>query len=502
MLENKKVAHALVYDKDNIGIDETIRKSLKVFYKRNLFIDELKFNPGSCIIEKSVDECITTASNLGFDFLILTWEGNIFNIYDFHEEALKSINRLENQTNSHWVVAGHIMDQYQNRILYNSKEAELYKNSFFLFPITALVNINKWKEIGCPIWGESADQVSVVKGIPSIENIHDTYTPLKLDAGEEICQTRVRSGWNIINESLKSRIPVFNIDVDLRKTQNYLYPENDVNLYNDFWTHMHGLPKLKQSYEKVFSQVISCKFESRINISGWAYFLRNTEEPWPESKSENLPELSDYECMILPCSGFKDFIVSEVFLKVNKKIKLIHYDILEPCVSIKRRIIEQWDGSRLNLTLLLKNIHEDYKAKGKNNCFHMNFMKSLDEVYDQILPYFETEENLQKCWKDFQNFDHEYFHLDILDDRDIIFKISQSVKNYKTYFSLSDVAAWRMNLLGYSVQDLRNNMLFAITSIIQNRESSIIDYKDPATDIQHLHLYQDSIQNLSSDYEI
>lgn len=501
MLENKKVAHALVYDKGNIGIDEKIRNSLKVFYKRNLHIDELKFNPESCIIEESVDECLVKGANLDFDFLIITWEGNVFNLYNFHYEVLRSIEKLENETNGNWVVVGHIMDQYRNRILYNPNEAEKYKGSFYLFPITALVNLKKWKEIGSPAWGDTVNKVSVIKAIPSKETIHDNYTPLRLKSSDEIVETSVRPGWNIINETLKKNIDIFNIDNDIRKTQNYLYPENNVDLYNNFWNHLHGLPKLSGAYEKVFSLVISCKSRSRIKDQEWAYFLRNTEAHFPYLKSNNF-DTSDYDFFVLPCSGFKDFIISSVFLPGHDNSKFVHYDILEDCVLIKRKIVEQWDGTRRGLSILLRQIEDDYNTKGKYGCFHMNFMKNLDEVYDQILPYYSSEESLEYHWRDFQHKDHFYINADILSDRDKIFEISKILKNAKTYFSMSDVAGWRMNLLGYSIQGLRDSMKFAVWAILKNREKSIIDYKDPATDLHYLHTYQDAMNNLNSNYEV
>lgn len=501
MLENKKVAHALVYDKSDLGINEEIRKSLKVFYKRNLYIDELKFNPGSCIIEDSVDKCLVTAANLDFDLLILTWEGNIFNIYEFHDEVLKSIKKLENETNGNWVVAGHIMDQYQNRMLYNPQEAEQYRDSFYLFPITALVNLKKWKEIGSPGWGDTTNKASVIKAKPSEETVHDNYTPLRLKPSNEIVETSVRFGWNIINETLKNNIDVFNIDNNIRETQSYLYPENNVDLYNNFWNHLHGLPKLSGAYEKVFSLVISCKRQTRIEKGGWAYFLRNTEEHYPYIRSDKFA-MSGYDSFILPCSGFKDFIVSTVFLPGHEKSKFIHYDILKNCILIKRTIIEQWDGTRNGLSMLLKKIEHDYSLKGKFNCFHMNFMKTLDEVYDQILPYYDNEESLENHWLEFQKKEHSYIQADILSDRDKIVQISKRVYNDKTYFSMSDVAGWRMNLLGYSIQGLRDNMKFAISTIVKNKDNSVIDYKDPATDCHYLHTYQDALTHLNSNYNV
>jgi hypothetical protein len=502
MFENKKVAHALVYDKNHLGIDEDVRKSLKVFYKRNLFIDELKANPASAIIEDSPDKCIWSAANLGFNFLALTWEGNIFNIYDFHQCIIKSIIDIENKTAGNWLVSGHIMDQYRNRLLYRPDEAEKYKDSFFLFPITALINLDKWTELGNPIWGASRSDTVVVKAVPSKESVHDGYTPLSLSPSTEFCETSVKDGWNIINESLKNDLTVYNLSNNIRSNQYYLYPENDVDLYNSFWKNLHGLPKLKNSYEKVFELTVSAKLENRIPKNNWAYFLRNTETPWPNLRSEDLSINEDFECFVFPCSGFKDFIVSGCFFKINKTTKIIHYDILQPCIDIKKRIIENWDGTRDHLKILLLEIQDYYKSRGKEHCYHMNHMKDLSEVYDEIIPYFSDEKELEEKWKIFQNHQHFYFNIDLLDCADEVCSISNIVGDRKVYISLSDIGSWRMNLLGYSISYLRNQMEFSVRSIVKNKESAIIDYKDPATDLHHLHNFKDMISTLHSDYEV
>lgn len=501
MSEHKKIAHALVYDKNDLGIDEEIRKNLKVFYKRNLFIDHLKGNPPSAIIEDSADNCITNAAKQNYDFLILTWEGNVFNIYDFHLSVIDYIRNLEEKSQGNWLVAGHIIDQHKNRLLYQPKEAHHYIGSFFLFPITAIVNLKKWKEIGSPRWGATSENQKVIKPIPSEISIHDGYTPIELSASNIIVETKVKSGWNIINESLKNNINVYNLDNSIRKTQNYLYPENNVKLYNDFWSNLLDLPKLNDSYEKVFKFIVSCKSSNRIDKNNWSYFLRNTEEYFPRLKSNDLPDSLTIECIMSPCSGFKDFIISRSILD-NFPI-IIHYDILSPCVDIKKKIIQEWDGSRKGLEVLLTDIKNYYCKRDKDNCFHMNAMKSLSETYDELSPFFADEKEIQSSWKKFQNLKHFYFHLDILNDiDDNKSSLVKIIEDKSVYFCLSDVSGWRMNLLGYRVTNLRSEMIYAVKSLIKNQDMSIIDYKDPATDLHYLHTVNDAIKTLSSQYEI
>ena len=92
---NGTITHSVVFDKNNTEISSYVRDSLRVFYQRNIFIDQLATNPKSSIMSDTEDNCLHTASDRAYDYLILTWEGNIFNIYLFHEECLKFINDLD-----------------------------------------------------------------------------------------------------------------------------------------------------------------------------------------------------------------------------------------------------------------------------------------------------------------------------------------------------------------------------------------------------------------------
>ena len=107
----KTFANALVRDKGNIGITPSVRDSMLVFYQRNMFIDSIPNNPVRSVIADSEDECIRLADEMDFDFVILTWEGNIFDIHRYHEKCINAVNNLDEKTNGNWLVMGQLIDR-------------------------------------------------------------------------------------------------------------------------------------------------------------------------------------------------------------------------------------------------------------------------------------------------------------------------------------------------------------------------------------------------------
>jgi hypothetical protein len=492
---NGTITHSVVFDKTNTEISSYVRDSLRVFYKRNIFIDQLATNPKSNTMSDTEDDCLHTASNQGFDYLILTWEGNIFNIYLFHEECLKFINDLDKRTNGNWLVAGQIIDQYQNRIMYDDSTADLWKNSFWLYPITAIVNLKKWRELGKPSWGKEGFE-EVIQAIASEQCVHDNYTPLEISSTQTYVKAKVKKGWNIINCSLKNNIPVHNLSEEIRSSQTHLYPEVDPVKYNNFWTHLFDLPKLPDNYKKVFQSLITSKFPDRIDPKTWQCFIRNTEDYFPIRKSENVLEWSSVESLITPCSGFKDFIVAMSNQSDCHPVQIVHYDILPECVNIKRRITQEWDGTRIGFTSLLNAISSDYAKVGKGNCFHMNSMETYDEAYQDILKYFSDEAQITERWKQFQTFDHQWIHADML-DQDGAISVKKLIKGKLVYLCLSDIASWRGNILSYGYKNLRNDIQNSISILLKNHITGMIDYKDPGTDRQLLQNFDQAISHLN-----
>lgn len=486
-MNNMKISNALVYDKGNIGLDEEIRQSLKIFHKRNIYIDIVKL-PSLVNIVDTEDQAIQeTADNPSdYDYLILTWEGNIPNIYYYHEACIKHVMDLNDKTDGNWLVSGQIMDQYENRLMFEDPEALKWQGSFYLFPITAIVNLKQWRKLGRPEWGQIS-QVAMEHMIPnrSEENIHDNYTPLTINPGTTSAKTPVKKGWNIIDVSLKNNMSVYNLSNDIRQSQTYMYPENNPKMFNDFWKSLYLMPKLSDQYLKVLQSVMPSKTPIRIDNNTWGCFIRNTEEYVVERlKDVFYDNMGEVDTLMLPCSGFKDVIVAAKKPAGTVIKQVIHFDIIKGCVDIRQRIIKEWDGTRSHFTTLLDDIKEDYKKKYNHpNCFHMSSMNTFDDAYLDILKNFDSEEHLHSAWLDFKQLEHKFIHADILAEPH---RVTKQIKNSKVYLCLSDIAGWRSNIIGYGYKTLRNQLGAVVEHLKKNNCTGIVDYKDPATDLQLL----------------
>lgn len=484
---HKTFVHALVEDKGNLGIDEQVRQSLRVFYQRNLYIDFLNHNPIDSVLAKTEDECLEKAAEKNFDYLILSWEGNIFDIHRYHHECIAAIQAIEEKTQGQWLVSGHIMDQEQNRILHKDPSSDLWKNSFWLFPITAFVNIKQWVKLGKPKWGQESNNVIVKKAVPSQQCIHDNYTPIELTAGaEEVHAHKVKKGWSIIDASLKQGWTVENMPVAIRQQQTYLYPENNPDMYTKFWQSLHTMPKLNDQYKKVLETLIISKHPRRIKDTTWQCFIKNTEDYFPRSELHGSVSWNDVDTLLFPCSGFKDFIVSTDKAVIGKNFNIIHYDIIGQCVEIKEKMIQRWDGRRSTFESTLLSIGHAFVNPNSSktqaiDAFHMHSMKSLIEAYDHILEFFDSEQHLEDSWNIFKQYNHIYIEADMLADPYSVIKL---VNTKNIYLCLSDIAGWRNNILGYGYQNLRNNIITCLKGLTDKGVSGFVDYKDPGTDLQ------------------
>jgi hypothetical protein len=379
------------------------------------------------------------------------------------------------------------MDQEQNRILYNDSNAHEWKNSFWLFPITAFVNVKQWVKLGKPKWGQEDANVVVQQAAPSKQCIHDNYTPLELAAGSQQVEVkRVRKGWNIIDAGLRQGWTVSNMPNAVRQQQTYLYPENNPDMYTKFWQSLHTMPKLNDQYKKVLDVLIISKYPRRIKDSTWQCFIKNTEDYFPRSDLHGEVDWTNIDSLLFPCSGFKDFVVSTHSSTPRKNFNIIHFDIIGQCVKIKEKIIERWDGRRSTFESTLLGIGQEFIDPNQNkykatDAFHMHSMKSLNEAYDHLLAFFDSEQHLEESWKLFKQFNHFYMEADMLVDPYSVIKLINA-KNI--YICLSDIAGWRNNIISYGYQNLRNDIINCLQAITRRGVNGIVDYKDPGTDLQ------------------
>ena len=102
-----------------------------------------------------------------------------------------------------FLVMGHIIDGKEHGVGRSWDSGDYY----FLYPITAVVNLNVFKRLGKPKCGQGIHDEQLWIANRDENNVHDNYTPVALYSGTGTKKVSTKSfGWNLISESLKNYI--------------------------------------------------------------------------------------------------------------------------------------------------------------------------------------------------------------------------------------------------------------------------------------------------------
>jgi len=436
---------------NNNNLSNNVRNTLFTYYSRYLY---QQFNSPDEALKILADE---------YEYASLIWQGVFIRNHGLYE--LEISNQIANNT-SNWLLCGHIMDEYKGSIFYFPKEKPNENNYFYLYPISVLINLKIWNEIGRPKFGGEQDvPIECLYNLErSKDNVHDTYTPLYLKPNEpkiskKQSSVHVKFGWNIINESIKNKYTVYNISEPMRKYQQYTYPENNVELYN----HSFGVIQSLNS-KRLSEPLITTINELHTNTYRVPIFnIFNTEKfdlnPLTEDRLNfqcYKKYYKDIDCIINTCQGFKDFIFAFGRKCPHRhNVIFIHYDYNESIIRKREQFIKNWDG---RLESLLKYSNKDTpqrpiglsrnKIKEKYNELIDNFNDIL--IYEDALSDFVTQ------WQKYKKSKHFYITQNLFDEyknkkiKHLIEKIN--VKN--VLFLYSDIFQWEHNILLYGIDGL------------------------------------------------
>lgn len=479
VIKERDIAFGVILHENNKSIPLKIRIQVLEYYllSKNHKIDFIEFTEDSCI-QKALD--------MNVSYLVMIWEGNVLNKPFFYKSCIKFIKNIESSNHDNWLIAGHIIDQYKQKILQKSNSALAYKNSFYLYPINAILNLKTYKALGKPNWGQIDNKQVVTQGIADLECVHDNYTPVKLHPGKIEVTALTNKGWNIINASLANKMVVYNIPNYIRDNKSYLYPIHATK-YCAFWDHIR-----KQTYNvdrRIFHTMyreggndknydLAFKFlkgSKNFNINEKGFYLRTTEEYFPRFYDQD-DEKFKAEVLFSPCSGFKDFIKTS---QENTFHKIVHFDISELCLDIKQRITEEWDGTRSGFTKLLIDIDNFYQTKNILKCFNTTHVQKYDDAYQEMLSFFTNEDHLLNNWKEFQKLSHTWHVLDIL-DTDSLISICKQQSLVKLYLTLGNITEWAYPIAITFKQEnfVSEKIAFLAARLLDENIHGLLDYKD------------------------
>ena len=229
-----KVDHAVVTPYNICSqLDRNVYTSWMLYYLRGHFvrhhIADISDNE-LFLFNDNIDELLADADKKDLDYLILTWFGVYSSdFWNWHDECLNYIQRLDHEQPD-WLIACQIIDKEKQ------KKKQEFENVFYAYPICAIINMNTWRELGKPAWGEAGEIKKIIKPRPSEECVHDDYTPWLLHPSSESATVTTEEGWNFINASLEEGYMIQNLPIEIRKPLHHSYPENDPWFWNQTMT--------------------------------------------------------------------------------------------------------------------------------------------------------------------------------------------------------------------------------------------------------------------------
>lgn len=181
-----------------------------------------------------------------------------------------------------------------------------------------IINLNTYKNLGCPEVGKFAYYSSHVQIAPqrSAENIHDDYTPTWVATGDkEKTYKHKWHGWNILSVAFANNKLVKPFAEEFRKNKRYYYPNYEPAFINAC-TYLYG----KQS---VAAQTL--------------FYPYNTE------KSVDLDFQGPLQQLVIQASGlqFVEYLIKHGYNE-NTVVRFVDYNLF--ALECMYAITQHWDG--------------------------------------------------------------------------------------------------------------------------------------------------------------
>jgi len=225
----------------------------------------LEFNPGwkTDIAFCFVDNTRTYQSNIR-EFMKNQADGTLANIYNKGWTVYQWIDEdvlLQHACNKghKWAVVFSTGAEFINGTKFFDAILAMIKNDFFvaghildradayyeLHHQCYVINLEKYKELGCPEIGKQEFGSKHIQNIPlrSKDNIHDDYTPLTIGYGDYTRDEYQHKchGWNILSVAFNNKETVLVFDSNIRNNKRHFYPESPKDFYKNLSWAYHRL---------------------------------------------------------------------------------------------------------------------------------------------------------------------------------------------------------------------------------------------------------------------
>jgi len=391
-------------------------------------------------------------------------EGN-----DITEIMLRAVNQeadhlflvaMGYQSHSHTLVYQIIKEAEENNYSFVGHILEDKPNGYFYLHDQALyVNLNTWKKIDCPEFGNWRTVVGEVLAMPnrSIEDIHDDYTPtyLKPTDKTQSFNGRLRPGATFISDILSAGYDVGNFSRQVRDQKYHLYPDIEDTRFERI---LNG--ELDITVESVGPTGGQNRYLSEtnfdLNVTNLVFVFNNDPVSLPKISYDKNTKL---DTLYAVAAGFKPI---QVLVETNwSSSRIVYIDYSQPALNFKKWLVETWDGKNY-----LEKINE---YKQLNPSFRPNWLpnKDFSPEWDKTIELFGGEESWLNIWNQYKQLPHRYIHTDFF-------------KNYNEMLEDMDLHAgnnfiWFSNSF-YTPASLRNFSPSVLKSLYETFLKSLIEH--------------------------
>lgn len=341
------------------------------------------------LIGNNEDDLLNSAAEDGYSHAVMIAAGTSLGLSD------RLFSAIESQCKEEFFISGHILDRGDHSYYKKNACFELHQQFY-------IVNLNDFKELGCPVIGHEEwveyQQLAPIRSEESLYN--DPEIPAWIKKGNTLKTYSVKlHGWNILNIGLENDKTLLTLPEQIRTSKKYLYYEYD------------------HVFLKELTQVKHNHFFGMNFFAGW--------------NSDNLNNgiffEGPVEQYVTVGIGF-NWIKNLQLIQFKQDTRVVFTDINYNCLMFMKKMVETWDGKNY------ADFYWENKPMLPNNPPYISDSYK-DQVKQQWEHFLTTIDDWDSLWSKVKNLTYEY----VLIDYTAAFNFDWLTPNSKTLLNLSDL---------------------------------------------------------------
>lgn len=338
-------------------------------------------------VSNDIDQAISTAADTGREWAVVVTAGN------YLQDQTLLLQTIEHAKAQQSPLACHILD----------------RGGYYHFhPQWFALDLRCWHAVGRPRLSEHHGQATIAtrETQRSSDNVHDEYTPWWVKPASESTKIYTSDygyfGLYAIAAFVAAGHPVVNIPHEVRNRKSYCYPHHNhdrlVRVIN------------KESFE--IDDVALVWFKKAMDqlVEGLnkGYYVLNTEN----LNGDDRIRQRNYDCFVGVCGGIKPACIAGQD-NFNGQSRVILFDISQAAIDYQKFLLGNWDGDFSKF----ESVWKEFQGANPDYRPHYFSSHSIEENITWFLDAAGMDRTgFQRLWKRYQQMDHEFVALDLLEE--------------------------------------------------------------------------------------